>query len=62
MKKTSSAEKSQIAFVRVKNLKDHVEGILAQYQNQGMLKDDDSFKGKIWLKIGVRDYRVPDLH
>lgn len=62
MKKTSSAEKSQIAFVRVKSLKDHVEGILAQYQNQGMLKDDDSFKGKIWLKIGVRDYRVPDLH
>ena len=54
-KTVSSAEASEVPFVRVKSLEDHINRSVLRLCSSSSFSTSGNYKGKIWIKVGVRN-------
>lgn len=51
--RAGSADESEVAFVRVKSLVDHLHRTIQRHHSTPSFSTNGSYKGKLWIKIGV---------
>ncbi|KAJ8018545.1 hypothetical protein HOLleu_43399 [Holothuria leucospilota] len=52
LKKTTTSEKTETAFIRFKSIKQHAEQTIRRHFETGLLDCSSHFQEKIWIKIG----------